>query len=64
MDPGQFEQRVARVFEKQGYGYVGLMSLPAEDLAGAYARMATGDLTFSDAVGQLLEKYRSLRDQA
>jgi DNA-binding Lrp family transcriptional regulator len=63
MDLGQFEKRVAKVFEKEGFGYEGLLSLPTGDLEEAFARMAAGDLGFAGAVGQLLDKYKALREQ-
>ena len=63
IDLGQFEQWVAKVFEKEGLGYEGLLSLPTGDLEEAFARMAAGDLGFSRAVGQLLDKYKALSEQ-
>jgi len=60
---GEFERRVVKVFEKEGYGYEGLMSVPAEELELVYCRMVQGDLSFSAALGQLLSKYRSLSEQ-
>lgn len=63
IDLGQFEQRVAKVFEKEGLGYEGLLSLPTGDVEKAYARMAAGDFGFSGAVGQLLDKYKALSEQ-
>lgn len=63
MDLGQFERRVAKVFENEGSGYEGLLSLPTGDLEEAYARMIAGNSTFSGAVGQLLEKHNALCEQ-
>lgn len=60
MGLGEFERRVVKVFEKEGYGYEGLMALPAQDVELAYGRMVVGEMSFSNALGELLEKYRSL----
>lgn len=63
MSLGQFEQRIVKVFEREGYGYVGLMALPAQDMELVYGQMATGELTFSGAVGRLLQTYRAQKEQ-
>lgn len=60
MTAGQFENRAAKVFEKEGYGYEGLVALPADEVELAFNRMVSGELSFSRAVGSLLNKFRSL----
>ncbi|WP_146184031.1 helix-turn-helix domain-containing protein [Aliiroseovarius pelagivivens] len=59
MDLGEFEKRVVKVFEREGYGYEGLLSLPATEIEVIYGEMTKGVLSFSNAVGRLLKKYRS-----
>jgi hypothetical protein len=39
------------------------LSLQTGDVEKAFARMAAGDLGFSGAVGQLLDKYKALSEQ-
>ncbi|WP_294227192.1 helix-turn-helix domain-containing protein [uncultured Shimia sp.] len=63
MDLGQFEQRVVKVFEREGYGYEGLLALPAQDAELAHGLMVTGELTFSGAVARLLKRYRNQKEQ-
>jgi hypothetical protein len=63
MDLGQFEQRVVKVFEREGYGYEGLSALPAQDVELAHGLMVTGELTFSGAVARLLKTYRDQKEQ-
>ncbi|MDM8165575.1 MAG: hypothetical protein QUV18_06490 [Roseovarius sp.] len=57
---GEFERRVVKVFERKGFGYMGLMKLPARELELAHSQMLAGELSFSKAVGRLLETYESL----
>ncbi|WP_298566802.1 helix-turn-helix domain-containing protein [uncultured Aliiroseovarius sp.] len=59
MDLGEFEKRVVKVFEREGYGYEGLLSLPATEIEAAHGEITKGVLSFSNAVGRLLKKYRS-----
>ncbi len=56
----EFERRTAKVFEREGYGYEGLMALQVKDLEQSYDLMTAGDLSFPEAVGQLLKKFRAL----
>lgn len=59
MGLGEFERRVVKVFEREGFGYEGLLSLPSNEIEVAYVEMTKGVLSFSNAVGRLLENYRS-----
>lgn len=59
MGLGEFERRVVKVFEREGYGYEELMAVPAQDVEQAYGQMADGCITFSDAVKRLLKTYKS-----
>lgn len=56
---GDFEKRVAKVFEQQGYGYEGFAThVLAADLEHAHKQFVTHALTFSQAVGPLLRTYK------
>lgn len=57
---GEFESRIAKVFEKQGYGYVGLLELSDTCIEKVYLRFVHGEITFPKAVGLLLDQYRAL----
>jgi DNA-binding Lrp family transcriptional regulator len=57
---GEFERRVAKVFEREGYGYEGLMALPVGTVESIYIKLQAGKLTFGRAVGELLHTYRAL----
>lgn len=57
---GEFERSVAKVFEREGYGYEGLMALPVGTVESIYTKLQAGDLTFARAVGELLQAYRVL----
>ena len=61
--PRSIRKRVAKVFEKRGPGHKGLLSLPAGHLEEVYVQMAAGDLTFSGAVGEPLEKHEVLSEK-
>ncbi|MGR3634604.1 MAG: hypothetical protein ACU0BK_01605 [Shimia sp.] len=63
MGLGEFERRIAKVFEREGYGYEGLMALQVKDLEQSYDLMAAGELSFPEAVGQLLKKFRALGNE-
>jgi len=63
IDAGEFERRVVKVFEREGYGYEGLLMLPADELEQVFERLCSGHLSFSEAVGELLGSYRSAQGQ-
>lgn len=58
MGLAEFEKRVAKVFERGGFGYVGLLELPAQYLEDAHAQMKSGEISFSNAASQLLDEFR------
>ena len=60
---GDFEKRIAKVFEREGYGYIGLMELPAREMERVHERMVVGELSFAEAVGSLVETFRLLKEQ-
>ena len=63
MSLGQFEQRVAKVFVREGYGYEGLVALSADSVEDAHTRLIAGEQSFSQAVGLLLKGYRDLCEE-
>lgn len=63
MGLGDFEKRVAKVFERKGYGYTGLMELSAREMERVHGQMLVGELSFAEAVGNLLETFRLLKEQ-
>lgn len=56
---GDFEQRLAKVFAREGYGYEGLMEVPASEMEAVFNQMCCGDVSFGQAVGAMLETYRT-----
>ena len=59
IDAGEFERRVVKVFERSGYGYEGLLMLPAGKLEQVFEIYRDGTLSFGQSVGDLLDAYRS-----
>ncbi|MDA5095797.1 hypothetical protein O2N63_17030 [Aliiroseovarius sp. KMU-50] len=58
MGLGEFERRVVKVFEKEGFGYSGLLMLPNGALEQVHADLVSGCKTFSQALEELLTTYR------
>jgi len=56
---GDFEQRLVKIFIREGYGYEGLMEIPASEMEAVYNQMCCGNISFSQAVGAILESYRT-----
>lgn len=52
-----------KVFEREGYGYEGLLMLPTDELEHVFERYSGGHFSFGDAVGGLLESYRTALGQ-
>ncbi|OUS33606.1 hypothetical protein A9Q94_18775 [Rhodobacterales bacterium 56_14_T64] len=63
IDAGEFERRVVKVFEREGYGYEGLLMLSAGELEEVFERLCGGHLSFGVAVKELLDSYRTARGQ-
>ncbi|MDU8929673.1 helix-turn-helix domain-containing protein [Alisedimentitalea sp. MJ-SS2] len=57
---GDFERRVAKVFERQGYGYEGLLELEPGFITSTYEAFCRRELDFNSAITQLLKAYRSI----
>lgn len=58
VDLGEFERRAVKVFELNGYGYEGLLTLPAEKLAQVFESYRDGVRSFGQSIGDLLDAYR------
>ncbi|WIY24508.1 helix-turn-helix domain-containing protein [Parasedimentitalea psychrophila] len=63
IDLGEFERRIVKVFEREGYGYEGLLMLPADEMEHVFQRLCSGHLSFGEAVGELLDSYRTAREK-
>lgn len=63
IDLGEFERRAVKVFEREGYGYEGLLMLPAGELEQVFERLYDGHLSFGEAVGELLDSHRTAREK-
>ena len=63
-NPGEFERRVAKVFEREGYGYVGLMMLPSGKMEQVFDAYQNGAKTFGQSVGELLAAYKTQKDRS
>ena len=59
-DLGEFERRAAKVFEKEGFGYEGLVDLQTGEMERVFELMKDGELSFSKAIGELLQIYRDM----
>lgn len=59
---GEFERRAVKVFERNGYGYEGLMILPAGKLEQVFEFYRDGTRSFGQSIGDLLDAYRSQQD--
>ena len=64
MNLGEFERRIAKVFERAGLGYEDLVRLPVGEFERAYEQMKTGELTFARTVDLLLEAGRELKSRS
>jgi len=62
IDLWEFEKRTVKVFERNGYGYEGLVRLPVGSLEQAFESYRDDVRTFGQSVGDLLDAYRSQRD--
>jgi len=61
IDLGEFERRVVKVFERKGFGYKGLVSLPVGCLEQAFVSYDKGITSFGQSISGLLAAYRSLQ---
>lgn len=52
----EFEHRVVKAFNKAGPGYVGLLTIPCEEIEAIHQRLQVGEITFGQAVCELLNK--------
>lgn len=60
---GEFEQRIAKVFEREGYGYEGLLTLPAAEMETVFGKLRSGSISFNQAAGKMLDRYRVDQDR-
>ncbi len=60
---GDFEQRLAKVFEREGYGYEGLLTLPAAEMETVFGKLRSGSISFNQAAGEMLDRYRVEQDR-
>ena len=60
---GEFEQRIAKVFEREGYGYEGLLTLPAAEMETVFGKLRSGSISFNQAAGKMLDRYRVEQDR-
>ncbi|AXI46312.1 hypothetical protein C1J03_09895 [Sulfitobacter sp. SK012] len=58
INPGDFERRMVKVFESKGYGYEGLLELPAGKLEQVFESYRDGGRSFGQSVGDLLDAYK------
>lgn len=58
---GEFERRAAKIFEREGFGYEGLISLPNGKMERVFNLMKQGECSFSKAVAELLQTYREIQ---
>jgi DNA-binding Lrp family transcriptional regulator len=57
IDLGEFERRAVKVFERKGYGYEGLLMIPAEKLEQTFVSYRDGIKSFGQSIGDLLDAY-------
>ena len=53
IDPGEFERRMVKAFEKVGMGYEDLVDVPSENFEKIYNEHASGQITFGEAARRL-----------
>lgn len=59
IDCGEFERKVVKVFEREGYGYEGLLMLPTGQLEQTFEELKSGAKSFNQAIESLLNAYRA-----
>ncbi|MEL7803202.1 helix-turn-helix domain-containing protein [Sulfitobacter pontiacus] len=57
IDLGEFERRAVKVFERKGYGYEGLLMIPAGKFEQTFESYRDGIKSFGQSIGDLLDAY-------